>query len=236
MNDLLATGRIELQGRVPWSSNYTFLVAVRQDESEALAIYKPVRGEQPLWDFPSRTLCRREVAAYLLSVELGWPDIPPVVLRKGPYGLGSVQLYVEADLQEHFFTLRERPEYDEPLRRIALYDVLANNADRKGGHVLKDTANRLWAIDHGLTFHVEYKLRTVIWEYAGQPIPPAWLDTLRALRKALATSSSPLSLTLARYIAPEEVTALRSRLDGLLREGIYPLPRKGWRNVPYPLV
>ena len=236
MNDLLANGQIGLEGRVPWSSNYTFLVTVRQGEREALAIYKPVRGEQPLWDFPSRTLCRREVAAYHLSRALGWPAIPPVVLRKGPYGLGSVQLYVEADLEEHYFTLRGRPEHDEALRRIALYDVLANNADRKGGHVLKGVAGQIWAIDHGLTFHAEYKLRTVIWEYAGQPIPDAWLRELASLREALSSAESPLGAALSPYVAPEEFAALRQRLEGLLRSGIFSLPRENWRNVPYPLV
>jgi uncharacterized repeat protein (TIGR03843 family) len=233
---LLAKGKIALEGLVPWSSNYTFLAKVRDDEFQALAVYKPSRGERPLWDFPARSLCRREVATYLLSQYLGWPDIPPVVLRKGPHGVGSVQLFVENDLEAHYFTMREQPEYEQAFRHIALFDYVVNNADRKGGHVLKGTQERVWAIDHGLTFHVDYKLRTVIWEYAGERVPEAWLAELQALRAQLDPDDASLPQSLAQLIDAAEIAALRQRLNDLIAKGTFPEPRPEWRNVPYPLV
>jgi uncharacterized repeat protein (TIGR03843 family) len=236
LSDLLATGKIVLEGRVPWSSNYTFLVTLRRGEEQALAIYKPSRGERPLWDFPSQTLCRREVAAYRLSRALGWPAIPPVVLRRGPYGPGSLQTYIEADLQEHYFTVRDAPQYDEPLRCMALFDEMVNNADRKAGHVLKASDGQLWAIDHGLTFHEEHKLRTVIWDYAGQAIPATLLADLCCLQEALLSDETALCQELLSLITPQELAALRARLSALICGGVHPLPRDDWRNVPYPLV
>jgi uncharacterized repeat protein (TIGR03843 family) len=232
---VLARGEIALHGLVPWSSNFTFIVSVRDADDELLAIYKPSRGERPLWDFPPGTLCRREVAAYLVSRRLGWPDIPPVVLRNGPHGTGSVQLFVAADQEEHYLTLRNRPEYEDAFRRIALFDDLVNNADRKSGHVLKGSRGRLWAIDHGLTFHVEPKLRTVIWEYAGQRLCADWLGELHALQGAL-EGRGALYTALAALISAQEVDAFRRRLAQRAKAGVFPLPRRNWRNVPYPVV
>ncbi|OGO05651.1 MAG: hypothetical protein A2Y73_05090 [Chloroflexi bacterium RBG_13_56_8] len=234
--ELLNNGQIELQGLVPWSSNYTFLITVSDVHLQALAVYKPCRGERPLWDFPPHTLCQREVAAYVLSLYLGWPDIPPVILREGPHGKGSVQLFVEADTEEHYFTMRERPEYDDAFRRIALFDYVVNNADRKGGHVLKGIEGKVWCIDHGLTFHAQPKLRTVIWDYAGQPIPGEWLAELQALRDKLHTDDAPEVNALARLIDPQEIRALRRRLDALIRGCKFPSAEQSQRNVPYPLV
>ncbi|MFH1086529.1 MAG: SCO1664 family protein [Chloroflexota bacterium] len=233
---LLRQGAIETEGLVPWSSNYTFLVKVRAGETEALAIYKPCRGERPLHDFAAGTLCRREVAAYLVSEALGWPAIPPVVLRLGPHGLGSVQVYIDADLDAHFFALRDAGGHATFLRRVALYDAVVNNADRKGGHILRGPDGRLWAIDHGLTFHTEHKLRTVIWDYAGQPIPQGWRDQLAALRDALALEGAPLRQALLDLLTLEELAATARRIDRLLRRGAFPLPLRDWHNVPYPLV
>lgn len=234
--ELLNRGRIEVEGLVPWSSNYTFLATVSDAHLRALAVYKPCRGERPLWDFPPNTLCQREVAAYLLSLYLGWPDIPPVVLREGPHGVGSLQLFVEADYEEHYFTMREQPEYEEAFRRIALFDCVVNNADRKGGHVLKGAEGVVWCIDHGLTFHVQAKLRTVIWDYAGQPIPNEWLAELRALRDKLRTDDAPEVRALARLIAHRELGALRRRLDDLLQSHRFPSAGRSRRSVPYPLI
>jgi uncharacterized repeat protein (TIGR03843 family) len=235
--DLLSHGEVELEGRVPWSSNFTFLITVRDDDLEALAVYKPSRGEQPLWDFPSGTLCQREVAAYVLSRELGWPDIPPVVLRDGPHGVGSVQLFVDADPEAHYFTMRHQPEYDAAFRRVVLFDYVVNNADRKGGHLLKGTEEGLiWAIDHGLTFHEDYKLRTVIWEYADQHIAEDWLDALGQVCTRLEGDSSALCDKLTALISHGEVEALRRRVHQLLDSRVFPPPREAWRNVPYPLV
>ena len=234
--DLLGHGEIELHGLVPWSSNYTFWAAVHDEGMQAIAVYKPRRGETPLWDFDAGTLCRREVAAYMLSRELGWPAIPPVVLRNGPYGIGSVQLYVEHDPDAHYFTMRRQAEYDVAFQRVALFDFIANNADRKGGHLLKGDEGQVWAIDHGLTFHTQYKLRTVIWDYAGHPIEPDSLKGLTALREAIVDVNSALYQGLNRLLDRDEVAATRNRVSRLIRSGVYPKLLPSARNVPYPLV
>jgi hypothetical protein len=234
--ELLRGGEILVQGQFPWSSNYTFLVSIKGNGHEVMAVYKPCRGERPLWDFDSGTLCRREVATYAVSRVLGWPDIPPVVLREGPQGLGSVQLFVEADYDEHYFTLRERLSCGDAFRRVSVFDYLVNNADRKGGHLLAGNDGRIWAIDHGLTFHVESKLRTVIWDYAGQPLAGDIVRDLHRLRRLLDNADSALLRELRDLISPTEIAALRRRLDALLRDEVYPNPRPSWRNVPYPLV
>lgn len=226
---LLSEGEIEVEGLIPWSSNVTLLVTVRDDQHSTPAIYKPQRGERPLWDFPHGTLGRREVAAYLVCEALGWGFIPPTVLRQGPYGWGSVQLFIHARPEAHFFTIREDPTYAPHLRRLAAFDVLANNADRKAGHCLVDEEGRLWAIDNALTFHVEPKLRTVIWDFAGQPLPADLLADLQLLEGA------PLSQAVESLLSREEVAALRRRLRRLIQTGRYPEPGPG-RPVPWPLI
>jgi uncharacterized repeat protein (TIGR03843 family) len=231
---LLSEGEMELEGQFLWGSNYTFLARVSDGETSVLAVYKPSAGERPLWDFDRSTLCRREVATYLLSVHLGWPAVPPTVLRDGPHGPGSVQLYIEALHEEHFFSLREAGRYEREFQQIALFDFLINNADRKGGHCLLDSADRLWSIDHGLTFHQEYKLRTVIWDYADQPIPEEWLDDLRTLGRGL-QPGEPLRKSLGQLLSSGEIEALAGRLEQLLRTAVFARPGPG-RNIPYPLV
>ncbi len=231
----LADGTLETLGLVPWSSNYAFVVRVSLGAEEHLAVYKPAAGERPLWDFPE-DLYKREVAAYRVSACLGWPQIPPVVARDGPHGPGSVQLYVDNDLAEHFFTIRERPEAVPALQRIALFDALANNADRKGGHVLRAVDGGIWAIDHGLTFHSEPKLRTVIWDWAGQKVPSPWLKDVDRLRAALDAPGDPLQASLGTLLAPEEIDALLERTEAVLRARILPRPLASGQNVPYPLV
>lgn len=172
--ELLSTAEFEELQPVWHSSNYVYLASLRGPAGETLAaIYKPQRGERPLWDFPEGTLHLREVAAYRLSLVLGWPFIPPTVLRDGPGGEGSLQLFVEHDPNRHFFEQREEPALVPQLQRIALFDYVANNADRKGGHCLLDADGRIWAIDHGLCFHAQYKLRSVIWDWAGEPAIPS---------------------------------------------------------------
>jgi len=230
---LLATGEIEMHGVVPWSSNYTFLVTVRDASRQVLAIYKPGRGERPLWDFPRGTLCRREYATYLVSEALGWSLVPPTVLRDGPHGPGAVQLYIDADPDEHYFTLRHT--HRREFQRLTVFDALINNTDRKGGHCLKDKQGRIWAIDHGVTFHAEPKLRTVIWDFRGRRIPQDILDDLRAFRAHLA-DASPLMRELVQLLAPDEISALRARLAELLERQTFPEPDPGYYNVPWPLV
>ncbi len=227
---LLSQGEMEVLGLLPWSSNYTFLTTVRDASLQCLAVYKPQRGERPLWDFPQGTLCLREVAAYLVSQALGWPFIPPTVLRDGPHGLGSVQLFIDAESEAHHFTFRG--EYVPELQRIALFDCLTNNADRKGGHCLRGKDGHIWAVDNALTFHTEHKLRTVIWDFAGQSVPEDLLKDLMAFRDRLA-QSDPLVETMTRLLAVEEMEALKQRLDTLLERATFPEPGPG-RHVPWP--
>ena len=233
---LLAEGEIDVAGLTPWSSNYVFLVGLKDAEIETWAIYKPSRGEQRLWDFPDGSLCRREVAAYALSRFLGWPHVPPVVLREGPHGMGTLQFYVPNNVEDHFFSIREDPASDEAMRRIALFDVFVNNADRKGGHVLRGADGTVWAIDHGLTFHVDHKLRTVIWDYAGEALSEDFSRDLEHLLQALNAVDDPLASALIELITRREMAALRERVGRLVRTHKYPMPRKDWRNVPYPLI
>ena len=231
---LLATGDLDVQGMLPWSSNYTLLATIRNDGLEGLAVYKPRRGERPLWDFPRGTLCQREVAAYLISESMGWGLVPPTILRDGPYGVGSVQLFIDADQEAHLFTMQKEGGFDQVIERLAVFDVLANNADRKSGHCLKGNDGRLWAIDHGICFHVESKLRTVLWDYAGQPLARGILDDLRALRDQFDAKDASFEM-LESLLAADEVRALRRRLDRLIETGKHPEPGLG-RSVPWPPV
>lgn len=233
--EFLAHGEIETEGLLPWSSNYTFLATVRYGDRTSLAVYKPRSGERPLWDFPHGTLCLREVATFVVSQGLGWILVPPTVLRDGPHGIGSVQLYIDADPEAHYFTLQDDSAYTETFQRIAILDVVINNADRKSGHCLLARDGRIWAVDHGVTFHPMPKLRTVIWEFAGQPIPQPILDDLCALQKRLNASNS-LTETLERLLASEEIDALHQRVDALLQRGTFPTPDPHRRHIPWPPV
>jgi uncharacterized repeat protein (TIGR03843 family) len=228
--DVLEHGEIELKGQFMLGSNYTFLVTVRQADLELAAVYKPTRGEQPLWDFPPASLAGREAAAYLLSEALGWELVPPTVLRlEGPFGPGSLQLYIEYNPNHHYFNFK--PADRGRLRSVALFDLLANNADRKGSHVFFQKRTRhLYAIDHGLCFHAEDKLRTVIWDFAGEPFPAELTASLRDLDGRYA----PLAASLAGLLAPDELDALQARLQALLNKPVYPLPPDDRRAFPYP--
>ncbi len=179
--NVLCCGDVEVLGRMPWSSNATFLVVCRLGDDVVPAIYKPERGERPLWDFPTG-IHRREVAAYELSELLGLGLVPETVTRvDAPMGVGSLQRFVPADFSEHYFTVLEDPAMHDRLRALAAFDVISNNADRKGGHVLLDVDGSIWAIDNGLSFHEDPKLRTVIWEFAGDPVPEPLVAPIRAL-------------------------------------------------------
>ena len=229
---LLQNGKIEIEELVPWSSNYTFLVRVRDQARESLAIYKPSRGERPLWDFPDGTLAKREVASYLVSAALGWPNIPLSVLRDGPEGEGVVQLFVETVEKQHFFTLRDA--HRDEMKRIAVFDAIVNNTDRKGGHILLGEDGCIWCIDHGVTFHEYPKLRTVIWDYTEQPIPAEILKDVCELQTRLADPNDDLTGSLATLISRREMKALRGRVDALIRGGTYPSPPEDWPPVPWP--
>jgi uncharacterized repeat protein (TIGR03843 family) len=226
--DLLTRGDVTVKGRMPWASNVTLLAEVTLDSRCARAIYKPERGERPLWDFPPG-LYKRELAAYLFSEALGWGLVPPTIVREGPHGEGSFQLFIEAEFEQHWFTLREDPRHRERLQKICVWDFVANNADRKSGHCLLGPDNLIYAIDNGLTFHTEMKLRTVIWDYAGEPIPKAMLEGLKRFVK------DRLPEPLAELLDAHEQQALRVRARALADYARFPEDRSGHR-YPWPLV
>ncbi len=227
----LRAGRLEPLGPLPRSSNATFLARIHGDGPPLLVVYKPRAGETPLWDFPEGTLCLREVAAYAVARSLGWPRVPPTVLRDGPFGEGSVQAFVPADPRRHYLTMRG--ERQDEFRRVALFDVVVNNADRKSGHCLVDEQGRLFVVDHGVCFHAEPKLRTVIWDFVGEPIP----DELRADLERLAedVATGPLHAELRALLSPAELRALARRVGDLLADGVFPEPGPG-RPYPWPIV
>ena len=227
--ELLAEGELEVLGRLPWSSNYSFLAMVRLRGIEQRAVYKPGRGERPLWDYPGG-LFRREVAAYELSAALALGIVPETVLRlEGPHGEGSVQRFVDADFAEHYFTLLNEPLHHAQLRRIAAFDLLINNGDRKGGHLIIDWESRIWGIDHGLCFHVEGKLRTVMWDFAGEELPA---EVLAGCELVVDSIPDPV----AALLEGDECAALRRRAVRLLRKPLFPSPREDHRAYPWPLV
>lgn len=219
------------------SSNYVYLATLQHPEhGEGLAIYKPEQGEQPLYDFPDG-LYRREVAAYEFSRLLGWPIIPPTVAREeGPHGPGSLQLFIQHDPNEHYFELRDRDLYDEQFLRFAYFDLAVNNADRKGGHLLLDPDGRIWGIDNGLCFHAVEKFRTVIWDYAGNVMPEAWMEDLVRVRGCLALDD-PTTEAFRALLSRSEVDALVARLDHLIGHPVLPEMEDFARRVhPWPLV
>jgi len=227
----LAEGEIEVLGLMPDSSNDTLLARCHVEGEECFAIYKPRRGETPLWDFPEGTLHRREVAAYVVAEALGWPNVPPTVLRDGPEGPGSLQLFVRFDAAQHYFTLGT--ERADDFRRVALFDVVINNADRKAGHCLLGEDAKIWLIDHGVSFSDEPKLRTVIWEYVGEPIPDRLCGDLTGLAAALEPGGDTRA-ELRKLLTEPEVVATADRLARLLALGRFPEPEPGVRPFPWP--
>jgi hypothetical protein len=230
----LQKGELELKGQFMFGSNYTFLVQVRYQKRELQAVYKPLRGEQPLWDFPDNTLAGREVAAYLVSEALGFHFVPYTTLRDdGPfYGPGSLQQFIVFDPEYHYFSFTDVDK--QRLRPVVLFDILINNADRKGSHILieKDT-DRLWVIDHGLCFHHEEKLRTVLWDFAGEPIPADLLGCLSSFPALLGTGSE-FRQSLKPYLSAREISALAARAKALLNMKRFPAPPRDRRAYPYP--
>jgi len=225
--EILISGEMTVHGRIPGSSNATLLVTCALGGTELLAVYKPARGERPLWDFPTG-LHQREVAAYVLSEALGWGLVPETVERSSaPHGPGSVQRLVPEDGTDHYFTLRDDRRWWPTLRRLAAFDVVANNADRKSGHVLL-AEERLWAIDNGLCFHREPKLRTVAWDFAGEDLERAVVADLKRL------VDDGLPSAFDGLLEPDEVTALHRRAARLARTGRLPVPRDDGRWPPYP--
>ena len=232
IESLLRVGDIEVEGRMPYSSNATFLVNLRHEHDGVVdtgrAIYKPLRGERPLWDFPSG-LYKREVAACVLSDAMGLHVVPPTIVREGPFGEGSLQWFIDARFDEHYFTLFEqREDLHDQFRAIAAFDIVANNTDRKSGHCLIDADDRVWAIDNGLCFSADFKLRTVIWEFGGEEIPE---PLIRAVERVADT----LPLDVASLLSDDEVTAVDERAAWLVEHRQFPVDPSG-RRYPWPLV
>ncbi|MBC9715448.1 SCO1664 family protein [Streptomyces sp. TRM66268-LWL] len=258
--ELLVSGELTVRGRIREASNAVLLCDVSYEGETARCVYKPVAGERPLWDFPDGTLAEREVAAYEVSEAMGWGLVPPTVLREGPYGTGMCQLWIDSDAEpQELLALVDAEEPgdgwkavafaevgegrqallvhadDERLRRLAVLDAVINNADRKGGHLLAAPGGRLYGIDHGVTFNAENKLRTLLWGWAGEPLPSWALTTLADLASALAPEGA-LAARLAELLTPAEVDATRARVRGLLRAGVHPVPQGDWPSIPWPPV
>ncbi|MFL4947119.1 SCO1664 family protein [Streptomyces sp. MMS24-I31] len=258
--ELLARGELTVRGRIRDASNAALFCTVADEGRKVSCVYKPVAGERPLWDFPDGTLAGREVAAYEVSEATGWGLVPPTVLRDGPYGEGMVQLWIETAADDSAAELLALVDAEEPdpgwkaigfaevgrgrtallvhaddvrLRRLAVLDAVINNADRKGGHLLPTSDGRLYGIDHGVTFNVENKLRTLLWGWAGEPLAPEALQVLEVLKDALGDGGT-LGVRLAGLITPAEVDATRARVDTLLALGTHPEPNGDWPAIPWP--
>ena len=230
----LLNGKIQVQGQFLAGSNYTFLADIAYEQVEFKSVYKPVRGEQPLWDFSNGTLAKREVAAYVVSEVLGWDLVPPTVYRlKGPMGVGSLQEFIEHEPYHHYFNFDDATR--QRLRPVALFDLVANNADRKGGHILLDSNDHLLLIDHGICFHIEDKLRTVVWDFAGEEIPAGLLSDLCRLMNNI-ESGSPLAQELCNLLSEEEIAAVLNRTRHLAAGGRFPYPQNTRRSYPWPPV
>ncbi|GAA3378302.1 SCO1664 family protein [Streptomyces sannanensis] len=257
--ELLTGGELTVRGRIREASNAVLFCTVAYDGEEASCVYKPIAGERPLWDFPDGTLAQREVAAYEVSEAMGWDLVPPTVLRDGPYGEGMVQLWVEADPEASLLALVEDEEpgdgwkavgfadvgegrtallvhADDPrLQRLAVLDAVINNGDRKGGHLLPTPDGRLFGIDHGVTFHVDDRLRTLLWGWAGEPLTAEAVEALAGLDTALSEGGF-LAVRLAGLITQAEVAALRARVQALRASGVHPEPSGEWPAIPWPPV
>ncbi len=219
-----------------WGSNYTFLAQAEWEGNVVSCVYKPNRGARPLWDFPAATLARREVAAYIVSHALGWNLTPPTIYREdGPLGPGSVQLYVDHDPEYHYFNFSV--EDRQRLRPTVLFDMIINNADRKGSHILKASDGSLWLIDHGVCFHVEDKLRTVVWDFIGEPLPEyLCADMFRFGQNLRGQTDGPSQLRheLEMYLHRNEINALSRRIETLIKKGVFPEPDPSRRPFPWP--
>jgi uncharacterized repeat protein (TIGR03843 family) len=227
---LLECGELSIEGRLMDASNATLYCAVSADGVTAACVYKPVAGERPLWDFPDGTLAEREVAAYAVSAASGWGIVPPTVYRVGPVGPGMVQLWIAEDEGTDVVRLIRRRDRDE-LRRIAVFDAVINNADRKGGHLLPTPGGHVYGVDHGVSFHVEDKLRTVLWQWAGKALPDEVREQLRGLRRNL---DGRLGAQLGELLTTAELRRTRARVDRLLATGRHPEPSDAWPAVPWP--
>jgi uncharacterized repeat protein (TIGR03843 family) len=226
---LLRDGELDMEGRLLDASNVTLVGAIRTDTLAATCVYKPVAGERPLWDFPDGTLAGREISAHLVSEAMGWSVVPPTVLRDGPYGTGMVQLWMDADptIDLAEFVRRDVPE----LRRMAVFDAVVNNADRKGGHIIPMADGHVYGVDHGICFSVDPKLRTLLWRWAGKPLTAEAVTVLEELAEDL---RGELGEQLHEHLTRREVRRTEQRVAELLRTGLHPQPSGEWPALPWP--
>jgi len=231
---ILKAGELDVTGEFLWGSNYTFAVEISHAEKTLQGVYKPTQGERPLWDFPRESLARREVAAFLVSEALGWDFVPPTIYREdGPFGPGSLQLYVDHDPEYNYFSFNK--DDLQRLRPVAIFDLLINNADRKGSHIIFDPDGHIWLIDHGISFHSDRKLRTVIWDFAGEPITDDLCSFLFKFKELLLPGTD-LRHQLDLLLEPQEVSALSRRTQDLLNSRQFPNPHPDRRPYPWPPV
>ena len=232
--NILQKGSIHLEGQFIIGSNYTFLTSVKYKKSTYKAIYKPQKGEIPLWDFPPETLANRETAAFLISEALSWGFVPPTIIRPdAPLGPGSLQWFIPHDPEVNYFTFSR--ELKEKLRSVVVFDIIINNADRKGSHIIIDNHGKIWLIDHGICFHHESKLRTVIWDFISERIPDEIIHDLHSLKGKLAPNS-PLLSNLEKLLSLQELTALNRRIEQIIIYPYFPAPDETYRPFPFPLV
>ena len=230
----LQKGELDLQGQFLNGSNYTFLVKLNFESVDMVTVYKPVRGEQPLWDFPVGSLAKREVAAYQVSELLGWELVPPTIFRrKAPLGAGSLQYYIDHNPEDHYFNFSDPDK--QRLRPVVVFDLIINNADRKGSHIVRDNQDHLWLIDHGICFNRDDKLRTVVWDFCGEPVPEDLLKDLARLIEALETDNEETE-PLRELLLPGELDGLARRARHLVEKRVFPFPSKTSRPYPWPPV
>ena len=229
MSNLLATGAITVEGRLVDASNATLFVTIKNDEGITKAIYKPIAGERPLWDFPDGNLASRERAAYLIDQALGFNHVPLTILRDGPFGIGAVQQWI--DIDESIDLERYFREDDPQLREVALFDAIVNNTDRKIGHLIPEQSGHLYICDHGVTFHEEDKLRTVLWQWAGERLTTHEISLLESLPAFLENQEAA---ELQELLTPDEISAMKSRIAKLISTSAFPEPNPEWPHIPWP--
>jgi uncharacterized repeat protein (TIGR03843 family) len=227
---LLQHGEITVEGRLVAATNATLYCGIEHDGVRANCVYKPVSGERPLWDFPDGTLAGREVAAYLVSEQMGWGIVPPTVHREGPFGPGMVQLWIDHDADTDLLTLSRGD--DPAVRRMAVFDAVVNNADRKIGHLLPTTSGHVYGCDHGVCFSDEYKLRTVLWQWRGKDLTSEAVESLQTLRKAFARGG--FGGQLSGLLSRKEIDATSDRVELMLKHRIHPYPPEDWPAIPWP--
>jgi hypothetical protein len=232
--NILHKGLIHIEGQFIIGTNFTFLASVEFQKSKYHAVYKPQKGEVPLWDFPPNTLASREIAAFLISEAVAWRFVPPTIMRKvAPLGPGSLQWYIPHNPDMNYFTFNDTIK--DTLQPVVIFDMIINNADRKGSHIIIGEDKRIWLIDHGICFHHENKLRTVVWDFIKQPIPNNIIQDIKKLKVKL-SSNYDLINELKKLLSKQEITAMKDRIQRIIENPIFPLPRENYRPFPYPLL